>query len=161
MPLFHSTIRRIPMVLLAGMVGCETASPPATPARSSAPATAPHEDHGHADGHHPDEPETFAAGVATLKKLGEDLADKLAENAGDAADDAVHGIGHVLEAVRELAAKEGLVEAATKGLDELEECFGKVDEAFHSGDDKADPKQVLASVKERLDAAFKSLAEVK
>jgi hypothetical protein len=90
-----------------------------------------------------------------------DLAEKLASNAGEAADDAVHDIGHLLEAVREHATKAGLTDAATKALDELEECFGKVDEAFHSAEENADPKKVLESVKERLDAAFKALTEVK
>jgi hypothetical protein len=148
------------LMLLLGVVGCGTSAPPATVRPATAPATA-HEDHDHDHGHPHDEPDTFAAGVAKLKALGEDLADKLADDAGAAADDAVHGIGHVLEAVRELAAKEGLADAASKGLDELEECFGKVDEAFHSGDDKVDPKQVLESMKQRLEAAFTSLQEVK
>ena len=108
-----------------------------------------------------DEPTSFADGVAKLKSLGEDLADKLANNAGEAADDAVHDIGHLLEAVREQATKAGLTDAATKALDELEECFGKVDEAFHSAEADADPKKALESVKERLEAAFKALTEVK
>lgn len=150
------------LMLLVGIVGCGTSAPPAASRPETTPATV-HEahvhDHGH--GHDHDEPDTFAGGVAKLTALAEDLADKLADDAGGAADDAVHGIGHVLEAVRELAVKEGLADAARKGLDELEECFGKVDEAFHSGDDKADPKQVLESMKERLEAAFTALREVK
>jgi len=43
----------------------------------------------------------------------------------------------------------------------LEECFGKVDEAFHSAEANADPKKVLESVKERIESAFKALSEVK
>jgi len=126
--------------------------------------TTDHADHGHAHHGHEhdhDEPTSFVDGVAKLRSLGDDLAEKLADNAGEAADDAVHDIGHLLEAVREFATKEGLSDAASKGLDELEECFGKVDEAFHSGDTNADPKKILASVRERLEAAFKALAEIK
>jgi ElaB/YqjD/DUF883 family membrane-anchored ribosome-binding protein len=115
-----------------------------------------------ADEHDHDEPESLADGVEILGSLTKDLAEKLADNAGEAADDAVHEIGHLLEELRDWAQKEGFegdaATAATKAIDELEECFGKVDEAFHSGDDKADsPAKVLESVKERLDAAFRSL----
>ena len=165
MPMCRSLLALAPVMLSLISVGCDSAAPPARPVRPDAPAaqvTTDHADHGHADHDHDhDEPATFAEGVARLRSLGEDLAEKLAENAGEAADDAVHDIGHLLEAVRGHATKEGLVDAAAKALDELEECFGKVDEAFHSGDEKADPKKVLESVKERLEAAFKALAEVK
>lgn len=115
------------------------------------------EDHDHDH----DEPTSFADGIAKLESLGGDLATKLGEGASEAADDAVHDLGHMLEVVREFANKESFAgdaaAAVTAALDELEECFGKVDEAFHSGDEKADPAKVLESVKERLTAAFKTL----
>ena len=160
MPMFRPLVRFAPLMLLAGAIGCDSSAPPAGAVR---PATPPaqvadaHSDHDHDH----DEPTSFADGVAKLKSLGEDLAEKLANNAGEAADDTVHDIAHLLEAVREHATKAGLTDAATKALDELEECFGKVDEAFHSAGENADPKKVLESVKERIDAAFKALTEVK
>lgn len=162
MPMCRPLLVVAPAMLAVISVGCDPAAPPARPVRPEAPAaqvTTDHADHDHDHDH--DEPATFAAGVAQLRSLAEDLAEKLADNAGEAADDAVHDIGHLLEAVRAHATKEGLVDAASAALDELEECFGKVDEAFHSGDEKADPKKVLESVKERLEAAFKALAEIK
>ena len=165
MPMVRLLVNLASVMLLAGVIGCDSASPPAATVRPKAAAAQVadgHADHGHADHDHDhDEPTSFADGVAKLKALGEDLAEKLASNAGEAADDAVHDIGHLLEAVREHATKAGLTDAATKALDELEECFGKVDEAFHSAEENADPKKVLESVKERLDAAFKALTEVK
>ena len=148
--------------LLGGM-GCGPAPsrpPVGSASMPKAAAVADEHDHGTHDHDH-DEPESLADGVEKLGSLTKDLAEKLAHNAGEAADDAVHDIGHLLEAVREFATKEGLSDAASKGLDELEECFGKVDEAFHSGDANADPKKILASVRERLEAAFKALAEIK
>ena len=142
------------------VVGCTPPAPPATPAATPAATVAGDHDHDHADHDHDhDEPSSFADGIAKLESLAADLADKLADDAGEAADDAVHDLGHLLEEVREFAAKEKL-EAASKGLDELEACFGAVDEAFHSGDASADPKKVLESVKERLQAAFAELKEV-
>jgi hypothetical protein len=167
MPMCRPLARLAPLMLAAISVGCDSAAPPARPVRPAVPAaqvTTDHADHGHAHHGHEhdhDEPTSFVDGVAKLRSLGDDLAEKLADNAGEAADDAVHDIGHLLEAVREFATKEGLSDAASKGLDELEECFGKVDEAFHSGDANADPKKILASVRERLEAAFKALAEIK
>ncbi|MBU6221910.1 MAG: hypothetical protein KGR24_04090 [Planctomycetes bacterium] len=168
MPTNRPLVRFAPLMLLAGAIGCDQPAPPPAAVRPSAAAAhapaehADHADHGHAGHDHDhEEPTSFADGVAKLKSLGEDLADKLATNAGEAADDAVHGIGHLLEAVREHATKAGLPDAATKALDELEECFGKVDEAFHSAEASADPKKVLESVKERIETAFKALEEMK
>jgi ElaB/YqjD/DUF883 family membrane-anchored ribosome-binding protein len=144
--------------ILLNAAGCSPTASPPVPA-----AGAGSHDHGHADHDHDhDEPESLADGLVTLASLTDDLAEKLADNAGEAADDAVHDIGHVLEELREWAKSEGfegeVAVAATKALDELEECFGKVDEAFHTADDKADPPAtVLASVKGRIEAAFESL----
>lgn len=149
---------------LLGAMGCGPApSRPPVGSASLPKAAAVADEHDHGTHHHDhDEPESLADGVEKLGSLTKDLAEKLADNAGEAADDAVHEIGHLLEELRDWAQKEGFegdaATAATKAIDELEECFGKVDEAFHSGDDKADPPaKVLESVKERLDAAFRSL----
>lgn len=160
----------VPCLVVLPLAGCTPPAPPATPAAAPPAAVEPaatvagaqdhaHAEHDHGDAHDHDEPSSFADGVAKLESLAADLADKLADGAGEAADDAVHDLGHLLEEVREFAAKEKL-EAASKGLDELEACFGAVDEAFHSGDASADPKKVLESVKERLQAAFAELKEV-
>jgi hypothetical protein len=159
MPMHCPPVRLAPLMLLAVAVGCAPAAPPSRPAAPAAQARDPHAGHDHAHEH--DEPKSFADGVAALRALGGELAAKLAADAGAEADGAVHEIGHLLENVRGMATKEGLAEAAAKGLDELEECFGKVDEAFHSGDEKADPKKALESVKDRLEAAFQALGEVK
>ena len=158
------------VLLLTAHTGCGPSVTPPKPV--AAHADHDHDEshpasHGEAKGqqedhdHDHDEPTSFADGIAKLESLGGDLAKKLGEGAGEAADDAVHDLGHLLEEVREFANKESFTgdaaAAVTAALDELEECFGKVDEAFHSGDDKADPAKVLDSVKERLTAAFTAL----
>jgi ABC-type transporter Mla subunit MlaD len=163
----------VTLAMLAFLVAHTGCSPSVTKPTS---ATS-HDDHDHAESHSAshgeaksqqedhdhdhDEPTSFADGIAKLESLGGDLAKKLGEGASEAADDAVHDLGHLLEVVREFANKESFAgdaaAAVTAALDELEECFGKVDEAFHSGDEKADPAKVLDSVKERLTAAFKAL----
>ncbi|MCE9629499.1 MAG: hypothetical protein K8S94_02100 [Planctomycetia bacterium] len=152
-----ATIMTITSVSCLALPGC---APATTKAPAAKPAAASH-DHGHDHDHDHDEPESFADGVEKLESLAEDLAKKLADNAGEAADDAVHDLGHLLEEVREFATKEkfaaDVAVTVTGALDELEECFGKVDEAFHSAEEKADPAKALESVKERIEAAFKAL----
>lgn len=140
--------------LAAVLAGC---GPAAVSDRAAAPAR---QSESHEDGHDHDAPTSFADGVVKLEALGRDLADRLAEQAGEAADDLVHEIGHLLESVRGLAERDGVAAAAARHLEELEECFGKVDEAFHSADEKSDPRGALESVRERLAAAFASLREV-
>lgn len=147
------------LALLAVASGCDPAAPPAAAPRPA--AVAQEHDHGHGHGHDHEAPASFAAAIGTLRSLGAELAEKLSADAAAEADDAVHEIGHLLEEARGFAKQEGLDTAAAEGLDELEECFGKIDEAFHAGDATLDPKQVLESVKDRLEAAFQKLAEVK
>lgn len=142
------------LLALACTVGCGSSAPPAV--RPVETAAAGH-DHAAADHDHA-LPASFADGVARLEKLSKGLADTMS-------DEGVHEIGHLLEEVREAAktltsTTADDASAISKALDELEECFGKVDEAFHSGDAKADPKEVLESVMDRVEAAFKTIKEV-
>lgn len=142
-------------VVLACVVGCAPAPSKAPPAASAAAS----DEHGH------EAPATLAAGIAQLESLAAELTEKLAGNSVEAADEAVHGIGHLLEELRELAAKEGFAgetrAVVRNALNDLEECFGKVDEAFHAADTAADPPaKVLESVQEKLQAAFKAVKEV-
>ncbi len=149
----HALVRFGSLLLLVGLVpGCG-------PSTCSAPQARPAAVGGHADHDHDhDPPASFADGVKRLETLSRDLADSIS-------DEGVHEFGHLLEEVREAATKLPAAQAAdvatiTKALDDLEECFGKVDEAFHSGDEKIDPKQVLESVKERIEGAFTAIKEV-
>lgn len=121
-----------------------------------------HDDHGHDDHAHP---VTLADGVAELRTTVSKLEETLAADNRDAADEAVHAIGHLLEDLRGLVdgatlASEGRA-AATAALDELDECFGAIDEAFHAGDTAADsPAKVHEGVAERIAAALRKLEEL-
>lgn len=153
----RSFVRLGPLLLLVGVVpacGPSTCSMP----QPAAPGTGAVADHDHDHDHEHAAPASFADGVKRLETLSRELAETIS-------DEGVHEIGHALEEVREAAAKlkdapADDVAAIAKALDDLEECFGKVDEAFHSGDEKVDPKQVLESVRERVDGAFKAIREV-
>jgi hypothetical protein len=149
------------------LLGC---GPTAAPPRPAADAHGDHghaaahgHDHGHDHGDH-EAPETFAAGVAALESLVTDIAAKLAAGEADAADDAVHGVGHVLDDLQVLLKKSTLAEeartAAAKAIDDLFECFDELDTAMHAAPGKADPPaDVHARLKDRIAAAVKALKE--
>ena len=162
----------------AAFWGCAPATAPKPPAGSAA-SRAGHDDHDHdhdhakhdhgdkdgknSHGDH-DHPETLAEGVAELETLLADVGEKLGSGAKDAADDAVHAAGHLLEDLRGLLEKQELAadlkEAGGKAIDELFECFDKLDVALHAGADaKETPAEVHASLEERFKAALGSLKE--
>jgi len=150
------------LVMLAwSATGC---APAAKPKEQAKAAAADHDhDHDHGDHAHP---ETLAAGVAELEASAKDIASKLAAGSQEAADDALHAAGHLLEDLQGLLAKEKDLsaeakEAGKKSLDELFECFDKLDTAMHAGADEAKTTlaDVHASVKERIETAVKSLKD--
>jgi len=141
--------------------GCSSSSPPVKPAADKAAAAGHDHDHGHEEHEH-DHPESFAAGVAQLQATVAAVKDHLAVGATDAADEVVHGLGHLIEDVQGLMSKEKLSDeakaTALKALDELFECFDKLDTAIHAPEGKSQPPaEVHASLAERIDAAIKSL----
>jgi molecular chaperone GrpE (heat shock protein) len=146
-------------ILAWSAAGCAPAAKP----KEQPKAAAGGHDHDHGDHDHP---ETIAAGVAELESTAKDIATKLAAGSQEAADDALHAAGHLLEDLQGLLAKEKDLsaeakDAGKKSLDELFECFDKLDTAMHAGADEAKTTvaDVHASVKERIEAAVKSLKE--
>lgn len=118
-------------------------------------------DHDHADHDHP---KTLAEGVAALGKAAAAVKDHLAADARDKADDAVHDLGHLLEDVQGLVGTSDLAadakKAATAALDDLFDCFDKLDTALHAEPGKGDsPAEVHASLAERVEAAIKALTD--
>ena len=146
--------------ITAALAGCEPAAPPA--AKTAPQAAHGHDhDHGHADHDHP---ETLAAGVAQLAEAAAAVEKHLASGATDEADDVVHGVGHIIEDIQGLLPKENLTAeakaAAAKALDEVFECFDKLDTALHAPAGKGEPPaEVHAGLKSRIDAAIKSLKD--
>lgn len=173
------------LVALVGWmtVGCGTAQKPEPPAAKPAgqATDADHDhDHGaehgddhdhaeHADADHDhaehgdhDELETLAEGVAKLGTLTREVAEKLASDAHEAADDAVHAAGHLIDDVRGMVERETITadakEAATKALDELFECFDKLDVAFHA--EAKEGAETVAEVHAAIAERVKEAVEV-
>jgi gas vesicle protein len=155
----------LPALAVAILAWSAAGGAPAAKPTEQPKAAAGGHDHDHDHGDH-DHPETIAAGVAELESTAKDIATKLAAGSQEAADDALHAAGHLLEDLQGLLAKEKDLsaeakDAGKKSLDELFECFDKLDTAMHAGADEAKTTvaDVHASVKDRIEAAVKSLKE--
>lgn len=156
-----SACRRLPVVSVTAalaLAGCEPAAPPAA---ATAQKAAHNHDHDHADHDHP---KTLAEGVAQLAEAAVAVEKHLASGATDAADEVVHGVGHIIEDIQGLLPKENLTAeakaAAAKALDEVFECFDKLDTALHAPAGKGEPPaEVHAGLKKRIDAAIKALKD--
>ena len=94
-----------------------------------------HEGHDHAHDEHAEESKTYAEAVEKVEAARDTIRDSLAAGEKDKADTALHALGHVLEAVPELAKKSTLSaedqEAVKKDVEELFDLFGKLDEQIH------------------------------
>ena len=154
----------VAIACIAFVIGCAPSTPTAPAAAKTAASHDDHDhDHDHGDHHHP---ETLAAGIAELETTINAVATKLASGERDAADDALHAAGHLIEDLHGLLDGEQELSAEAraagkKALDELFDCFDKLDTAMHSGADEAKETvtDVHASVKERIEAALTSLKD--
>ena len=108
-----SRIASVVIACLAFVTGCAPSTPTAPAAAQPA---AGHDDHHHDHDHGDhDEPETVAEGLAQLEKLCADVKAHLATGDHEKADGPVHMVGHLLEDLGELVAKEKpAVEAEAK-----------------------------------------------
>ena len=165
-----ASLLALSVVLGLAASGCSPTAPTAVKT-APAPATAHEEshdhdhdhDHGHAEHDHP---ETLAEGIAQLAEAAAAVEKHLAAGATDAADDVVHGVGHIIEDIQALMPKENLSAeakaAAAKALDEVFECFDKLDTALHAPAGKGEPPaEVHAGVKDRIKAALKTLGDAR
>jgi len=156
----------VAVAYLAFVTGCapsapEWPAPAKTAAGHSHDEHDEHDEHDHDHGDH-EEPETVAAGLAQLEKICADAKAHLAAGDYDKADGPVHMVGHLLEDLGELVAKEKpAAEAeARKALDAIFECFDKVDTAIHAADEEARKKLDYAEHAPAIEAAIAKLKEL-
>ncbi|MFM8292094.1 MAG: hypothetical protein ACKOC4_10395 [Planctomycetia bacterium] len=159
-------LRTLPLVgtfTLAALLVSAGCNRPAAPRSGAATQAGSGHDHDHDHGHEEhDHPESLAAGIAQVKRAAADVKAHLANGANEAADDVVHGMGHLVEDIDGLLSKENLSDAgkatAKKALEELFDCFDKLDTALHAPPGKGDaPADVHASLSQRIEDAIKAL----
>jgi len=160
-----ASLLALTVVLGLAASGCSPTAVKTAPAPATTHEESHDHDHGHDHGEH-DHPETLAEGVAQLAAAAAAVEKHLAAGATDAADDVVHGVGHIIEDIQGLLPKENLSAeakaAAAKALDEVFECFDKLDTALHAPAGKAEPPaEVHAGVKDRINAALKTLGDAR
>jgi uncharacterized protein YukE len=140
------------ILAMIALSGCNSSKP----SSNASKATDQH------DGDGEKHAETYAAAVENLNELATSIKEALTEDDEDKAHDPLHNIGHVMEEIPALANKEPFTdeekEAINKAVEELFDCFGKLDEKMHgktgaSYEDVADRiQQALATLQEHAGA---------
>ena len=175
-----------PALACFAVFGCSPAAPPATApgaharhdhghaddhdAKDHDAKDADSHDHGH-DHDHDDadddhrHPETMAAAIAELEELCSATRAALAAGDTKRADGPVHMVGHLLEDMARLVAKAkpadpDLQAAAGKAIEEIFDCFDRIDTAIHDTDEDAARKVDYADHAPRIEAATAKLKEI-
>lgn len=164
------TLRVFSMALLllasVSFVGCGDSQ--TTPTTSSADEH-DHDEHDHDGESHGEEstddhPETFAAAMKELEELHSAIQTAFEANDLEQADGPVHAIGHLLEELPELAAKESGAEDAgqkvEQAVDALMESFGAIDERLHGGESAGKAYEDVANEIEESFKALKAIQQV-
>ena len=168
------TVMAAAMSLLA--VGCAPASSPqAKPAATA--AAHDHDGHDHAHDHgkksdHDDHAhdhdhgehaahDTLAGALAELEKICATVKEELGKKNLDEADGHVHMVGHLVDDMHRLIDSGQLADdakaAAKKALDEVFDCFDKLDTALHSSDEKVKEAIDYLEHEPRIQAAVAEL----
>ncbi len=143
----HSWVMVIPVSLMMSM-GCDDAPAPVVHVDTEEHAHEHDHDHG---------PESLKDAIKELTSLRDTMRDAFAKNDPDGAHDPLHEVGHVLEAIPELAKKEGVSAenqtAIETGVNSLMDAFGSVDKKMHGQEGSTYAEQSAA-----IDAALLALA---
>lgn len=115
-------------------------------------------DHGHAHDEHGHGPESLSDAMNELTTMRNSIRDAFAKNDQDAAHDPLHEVGHVLEAIPELA-KKGITSAENqaaieKSVNDLMDAFGRVDKTMHGQEGST-----YAEESKTIDAAIEALSQ--
>lgn len=96
-----------------------------------------HDEHDH--DHDVEEPGTLEEAVAELEELASQIVQAWEDDVPESAHDALHEIGHVLEAIPALAAQRAEIQSAdrddiTEHVESLFDVFGALDDTLHGGE---------------------------
>ena len=144
------------IVMLAGCGGAQATS-------SNVSADPHHHDHdNHSDEHGHAHSASFAEALTEVEELRAAIKTAFAANDWGKADGPVHEIGHLLEEVPKLAAKESLSESdrqlVQQSVDSLMDSFAAVDERIHGGDGAGKSYDEVAT---QIDEAIADLKAIK
>jgi hypothetical protein len=133
--------------------GCTKAD---TATETTAGQSGDHADDGHDHDGHDHANMNFGAAIAELEELTGTISQSMAKDDADAAHDPLHEVGDLLEALPELAKKEGLSKDDQKSVNgavaKLMDAYGSVDAIMHGEEGKS-----WDDVKGDIDEATKTL----
>lgn len=162
------------IVVLAVGITAAGCAPAKAPQAKTASATAAHDGHNHAhdDDHAHDHDhdhgehaahDTLAGALAELEKICATVKEELGKKNLDEADGHVHMVGHLLDDMHRLVDSGKLADdakaAAQKALDEVFDCFDKLDTALHSSDEKVKEAIDYLEHEPRIQAAVAELTK--
>lgn len=149
------------LLAIVAFCGCQPGTGASTPGDGHA---GEHDEHGH--GHdHPHEhsmgEQTFQSAVKSLREIEQKIRTAMeSDKAGDA-HDPLHEVGHLLEALPDLAADSELTESdwndVKQQVEKLLKAFGDIDDAFHTKN--GDREGAYEAVKDSIAAGVSALEE--
>jgi hypothetical protein len=143
------------LLLIVGLAGCQD-QPGAADAQQAAQ---PAEKQSHEHSSESSQPADFSSTLAAIETMKTQICKAFADGQPDDAHGALHDVGHSLEKLPELAAKEGKFSAnqlaiVKESVEALFDGFGKLDDTMHGGAE-VDTKVL----EEKLTAALTKLKE--
>ncbi len=134
-------------------VGCDSSS--SSSSETDSQSSANHNEHGQKH-----EPANLAEGLEQLNEYCKEVKTAFEKDTPEDAHDALHEVGHLLEALPALAEKGGKLASAEidtlkKQVEELFDAFGKLDETMHGGE-----AVVYSEIDSKIQTAMNSLREL-
>ena len=150
------------MLASLSLAGCGD-SPTTAPDSPAEQQDHDHQAHGDEHEHAHAHSESFAEALTEVEEFHAAIKAAIGANDLDKADGPIHEVGHVLEELPKLAAKESLpesdLEQVKQTVDTLMDRFGAVDERIHDGDADGAAK-LYDEIAEEVDEAIAALKAI-
>ena len=135
--------------------GCDSSS--SSSSQTDAQSTANHSDHEHGHNH---EADNLTEGMEQLDGYCQKVKTAFEKDTPEDAHDALHEVGHLLEALPALAEKSGKlataeIDSVKKQVEVLFDAFGELDETMHGGE-----AVVYSEIDSKIQTAMNTLREL-
>lgn len=161
-PIFRMSWLGLVAVACVSVAGCGGAQ---TTASNPTSQQHDHEHASHGDEHEHAHPESFTETLTKVDELRAKIKTAFAAGKLEEADGPVHEIGHLLEEIPELAAKQSLPDAdqqqVKQAVDALMESFAALDERLHGGDSAGKSYDEVAAQIDSALAELKTIGKAK